>query len=65
MCVGAIPEYHKSYPVLDATAYIIGISIKNWVGQCLLSVDVGCMGPTMPWFAFGFGMLEALFSRFL
>jgi hypothetical protein len=64
MCVGAIREYHKSYLILDATTYIIGISVKNWVKQCLLSVDVGCMGPIMPWFAFGFVMSDALFSRF-
>ncbi len=64
MFVGVIREYHKSYPFLDATTYIIGISVKNWVKQCLLSVDVGCMGPIMPWFAFGFVMSEALFSIF-
>ena len=64
MCVGAIRECHKSYPILDATSYIIGISVENWVKQCLLSVDVGCMGPIMPWFAFGFVMSDALFSRF-
>ena len=64
ICVGVIREYDKSYPELDATAYRIGISVKNWVKQCLLSVDVGCMGPIMPWFAFGFVMLDALFSTF-
>ena len=64
VCVGVIRDYHQIYFELDAAAYIIGISVKNWVRQCLLSVDGWCMGSIMLWFAFGFVMSDALFSRF-
>ncbi len=41
--------------------YIIGISVKNWVRECLLSVE----GLRMLWFAFGFIMSDALIQDFL
>ena len=63
-CVGAISKYHQNYPDLDAAAYIIGISTKNWVRQRLLGVGVWCMGPIMSWFVFGFVMSDALFHDF-
>ena len=63
--MGAIRRHHQNYPDLDAAAYIIGIGMKKWVRQCLLSVDGGCMGSIMPWFAFGFVMSDVLFQDFL
>ena len=62
--MGAIRRHHQNYPDLDAAAYIIGIVMKNWVRECIISVYGGCMGSIMPWFAFGFVMSDALFSRF-
>ena len=56
MCVTR--NYHQNYFELDAAAYIIGISVKNWVRECLLSVDGGYMGSIMLWFAFGFIMSD-------
>ena len=57
-------NYHQIYCELDAAAYIIGISVKSWVGQCLCRVDGGCMGLRMLWFAFGFVLSDALFQDF-
>ena len=64
MCVCVTRNYHQNYFELDAAAYIIGISVKNWVRECLLSVDGGYMGSIMLWFAFGFVMSDALFQDF-
>ena len=43
MCVCVTRNYHQIYCELDAAAYIIGISVKNWVRECFLSVDGGYM----------------------
>ena len=34
----------------DAAAYIIEISIKIWVRQYVVYVDLVVAGPTIPWF---------------
>ncbi len=65
MCVCFTRNKHQNYFELDAAAYIIGVSVKNWVRKCLLSVDGGCMGSIMLWFAFRFIMSDALFQDFL
>ena len=65
MCVCVTRNYHQNYVELDASAYIIGISVKNWVAECLLSVDGGYMGSIRLWFALGFFMSHALFQDFL
>ena len=65
MYVCVTRNYHQNYFELDAAAYMIGISVKNWVRECLLSVDVGYMGSIMLWFAFRFIMSDALFQDFL
>ncbi len=44
--------------------YKIGISMKNWVRECLDSVDMWRMGPIMSWFALGFVMSNAFFEDF-
>ena len=41
MCVCVTRNYHQNYFELDAAAYIIGISVKNWVRESLLSVVEG------------------------
>ena len=64
MCVCVTRNYHQIYCELDAAAYIIGISVKSWVRQCLCRVDGGCMGLRMLWFAFGFVLSDALFQDF-
>ena len=64
-CVCASPAIIiKNYFELDAAAYIIGISVKSWVRLCLLSVDGGCMGSIMLWFAFGFVKSDDFFKIF-
>ena len=63
MCVTR--NNRQNYVELDAAAYIIGISVKSWVMQCLLSVDGGYMGSIRLWFALGFFMSHALFQDFL
>ena len=65
MCVCVTRNYHQNYFELDAAAYIIGISVKSWVRQCLCRVDGGCMGSIMLWFAFGFIMSDAHIQDFL
>ena len=61
MCAGVIRKYHQICPDSDATAYKIGISVKNWARRCLFSVDMWRMGPIMSWFALGFVMSDATF----
>ncbi len=63
-CVCASPVIIiKNYFELDAAAYIIGISVKSWVKECLVSVDGGCRGSIMLWFAFGFVIAGAHFFK--
>ncbi len=45
----------------DAAAYIIEISIKIWVGEHLVYVDLVVAGPIVPWFVVGFVMVEVFF----
>ena len=45
----------------DAAAYIIEISIKIWVRQYVVYVDLVVSGPIVPWFAVGFVMVEVFF----
>ena len=49
--------YHHN----DATAYRIGICIKNEVRHCVVYVDFGNVGPIVAWFAVGFVMEEMFF----
>ena len=53
--------YHQNYVELDAVTNKIGISMKNWVRECLDSVGMWRMGPIMSWFALGFVMSDAIF----
>ncbi len=55
--------YHHNDFESAAAAYRIGISIKNWVTQCVACCDFGCVGPIVPWFADGFVMEAVFFVR--
>ena len=57
------PVYHQNDIELDAAANKIGISMKNWVRQCLVYVGLRRMGPITPWFAAGYVMSEVFFCR--
>ena len=53
--------YHQNYVELDAVSNKIGISMKNWVGECVVYVDIGCFDPIIPWLVPGFVMVEVFF----
>ena len=50
--------YHHNDVDLTAAAYRIGICIKNGVRK---DADLVVAGPTVPWFADGFVMVEMFF----
>ena len=53
--------YHHNDFESDAAAYIIEISIKIWVRETLVYVDIVVAGPIVPWFAVGFVMVGVFF----
>jgi len=53
--------YHHNDADSAATAYRIGIYIKNGVRHYIVYVDFGNVGPIVPWFAVGFVMEEMFF----
>jgi hypothetical protein len=55
------PLYHENYVELDAATYKIGISMKNWVGECPVYVDSVCFDLIIPWLVPGFVMVEVFF----
>ncbi len=50
--------YHHINFDSAAAAYIIGIYIKNGVGDNVVYVDFECVGPIVPWFAVRIIMVE-------
>ena len=52
--------YHKNGVDSTTTAYIIGIYIKNGVGDNVVYVNFECVGPIVPWFAVRIIMVEML-----
>ena len=61
MRAGVIREYHQNCLDSDAAAYKIGISMKNWVGECPVYVDSVCFDLIIPWLVPGFVMVEVFF----
>ena len=55
------PLYHQNYVELDTATSKIGISIKNWVGECVVYVHIGRVDPIIPWLVPGFVMVEVFF----
>ncbi len=53
--------YHHNDFELDAAAYIIEISIKIWVRQYVVYVDLVVTGPIIPWLVVTLIMVEMFF----
>jgi len=61
MSLAVIAVYHHNDADSAATAYRIGIYIKNGVRHVVVYVDFGNVGPIVAWFAVGFVMEEMFF----
>jgi len=59
--LAVIAVYHHNDADSAATAYRIGIYIKNGVRHYVVYVDFGNVGPIVAWFAVGFVMEEMFF----
>ena len=53
--------YHHNDVDSAADAYRIGISMKNGVRDNVVYVDLGDVGPIVPWFAVRIVMVEVFF----